>query len=162
MTDHKPLISLFSEMRAITQMTSPRIQRWAVTLAAYEYTIVYKVGRDHTNADALSRLPMEGGRESTPEEEERVLLFEDIGVPLVNAQQIKKWTDKDLVLVRVREYILRGWPKVDSPEFTPYTRWQDELSTLDRCILWEARVVVPPPGRNALLKQLHQAHPGIT
>lgn len=161
-TDHKPLISLFSEMRAIPQMTSPRIQRWAVTLAAYEYTIVYKVGREHTNADALSRLPLEGGGESTHEEEERVLLFEDIGVPLVNAQQIKTWTDKDPVLSRVREYILRGWPKVDSPAFTPYTRRQDELSTQDGCILWGGRVVVPPPGRNTLLKQLHQAHPGIT
>ncbi|KAG5286473.1 hypothetical protein AALO_G00015230 [Alosa alosa] len=44
-TDHKPLISLFSEMRAIPQMTSPRIQRWAVTLGAYEYTIIYKLVR---------------------------------------------------------------------------------------------------------------------
>ncbi|XP_037398305.1 uncharacterized protein K02A2.6-like [Pygocentrus nattereri] len=161
-TDHKPLISLFSEMRAIPQMTSPRIQRWAVTLAAYEYTIMYKVGRDHTNADALSRLPLDGEGESTPEEEERVLLFEDIGVPLVNAQQIKKWTDKDPVLARVREYILRGWPKVNSPEFIPYARRQDELSTKEGCILWGGRVVVPQLGRNALLKQLHQAHPGIT
>lgn len=76
-TDHKPLISLFSEMRAIPQITSPCIERWAVTLAAYEYTIIYKVGRDHTNADALSRLPLEGGRESMPKEEEKVLLFED-------------------------------------------------------------------------------------
>ncbi|CAB1435234.1 unnamed protein product [Pleuronectes platessa] len=40
-------------------MASPRIQRWAVTLAAYEYTIFYKADRDHTNADALSRLPLE-------------------------------------------------------------------------------------------------------
>lgn len=161
-TDHKPLISLFSEMRAIPQMTSPRIQRWAVTLAAYEYTIVYKVGWDHMNADALSRLPLDGGRQSTPEEEERVLLFEDIGMPLVRAQLIKKSTDKDPVLARVREYILRGWPKVNSPEFIPYARRQDELSTQEGCILWGGRVVVPPPGCIALLKQLHQAHPGIT
>ncbi|XP_063052002.1 uncharacterized protein K02A2.6-like [Engraulis encrasicolus] len=161
-TDHKPLISLFSEMRAIPQMTSPRIQRWAVTLAAYEYTIIYKAGREHTNADAFSRLPLDRRRESTPEEEERVLLFEDIGVPLVNAQQIKKWTDKDPVLARVREYILRGWPKVNSPEFIPYVRRQDELSTQEGCILWGGRVVIPPPGHKSLLKQLHQAHPGMT
>lgn len=161
-TDHKPLISLFSEMRAIPQMTSPRIQRLAVTLAAYEYTIVCKSGQDHTNADAMSRLPLDGGIECTPEEEERVLLFEDIGVPLVNAKQIEKWTGRDPVLARVREYMLRGWPKVNSPEFILYTRRQDELSTQEGCILWGGRVVVPPPGRNALLQQLHQAHPGIT
>lgn len=78
-----------------------------------------------------------------------MLLFEDIGVPLVNAQQIKKWTDKDPVLARVREYILRGWPKMNSSEFIPYTRRQEELSTQEGCILWGGRVVVPPPGRNA-------------
>ncbi|XP_062372040.1 uncharacterized protein K02A2.6-like [Sardina pilchardus] len=162
-TDHKPLISLFSEMRAIPQMTSPRIQRWAVTLGAYEYTIIYKVGRDHTNADALSRLPLEMKENETPGEEERVLLLEDSETPLIKAQQIKKWTDKDPLLARVREFILRGWPKkVEDPAFTPYTRRQEELRTQEGCVLWGGRVVVPPPGRNALLRQLHQTHPGIT
>ena len=35
------------------------------------------------------------------------MLFEDVKTPPVNAQQIKKWTDKDLVLARVWEYILQ-------------------------------------------------------
>ena len=33
---------------------------------------------------------------------------------------------------------------------------------LDGCILWGTRVVIPPPGRQPLLKELHQAHPGVT
>lgn len=41
-TDHKPLLSLFNEMKAVPQMASLRIQRWAVTLRGYEYEIVYK------------------------------------------------------------------------------------------------------------------------
>ncbi|KAG1927461.1 retrotransposable element [Pimephales promelas] len=41
-TDHKPLLSLFNELKAVPQMSSPRIQRWAVTLRAYEYIIIYK------------------------------------------------------------------------------------------------------------------------
>lgn len=57
-TDHKPLLSLFNEMKAVPQMASPRIQHWAVTLTAYEYDIVYKPGKHHSNADALSRLPL--------------------------------------------------------------------------------------------------------
>ncbi|KAL6461145.1 hypothetical protein MHYP_G00311110 [Metynnis hypsauchen] len=44
-TDHKPLLSLFNEMKAVPQMVSPRIQRWAVALRAYEYVIVYKPGK---------------------------------------------------------------------------------------------------------------------
>lgn len=55
--DHMPLLSLFSENRAVPQMASPRIQRWAVTLREYKYTIVYKERKHHCNADALSHLP---------------------------------------------------------------------------------------------------------
>ena len=37
-TDHKPLLSLFQEYKPIPSHASARIQRWALTLAAYEYT----------------------------------------------------------------------------------------------------------------------------
>uniref|UniRef100_A0A8C1WPY5 Reverse transcriptase RNase H-like domain-containing protein n=1 Tax=Cyprinus carpio TaxID=7962 RepID=A0A8C1WPY5_CYPCA len=94
-TDHKPLISLFNELREVPQMASPRIQRWAVTLGGYEYTIVYKAGKEHQNADGLSRLPLTEKGVETPAEEERVLLLEENDVPLVKAEQVRKWTDKD-------------------------------------------------------------------
>lgn len=51
---------------------------------------------------------------------------------------------------------------MEDPAFGPYTRHQDELSTQESCVLWGGRVVIPPPGHNALLKQLHQSHPDIT
>lgn len=57
-TDHKLLLSLLSEIRGVPQTASRRIQRWAVTLRAYEYTIVYKEGKYHSNADAPSRLSL--------------------------------------------------------------------------------------------------------
>ena len=57
-TDHKPLESLFNEKKATPAMAAARIQRWALTLAAYNYTIKYKPGIEHGNADALSRLPL--------------------------------------------------------------------------------------------------------
>lgn len=36
-TDHKSQISLFNAKKPVPQMHSPRVQRWAVTLSAYEY-----------------------------------------------------------------------------------------------------------------------------
>ena len=41
-TDHKPLESLFNEKKATPSMAAARIQRWALTLAVYNYTIKYK------------------------------------------------------------------------------------------------------------------------
>lgn len=39
-------------------MAAARIQRWAIVLSAYEYTIIYRQSEEHGNADALSRVPL--------------------------------------------------------------------------------------------------------
>ncbi|XP_043927692.1 uncharacterized protein K02A2.6-like, partial [Protopterus annectens] len=147
-------------MKAVPQMVSPRIQRWAVTLRAYEYEIVYKPGTHHSNADALSRLPLPGHLKEE-ETEDRVLMMEDI--TLVSAKELSEWTRKDPVLARVFQWVQQGWPiqKTD-PGFRPYEVRKTELSVQAGCVLWGARVIIPPPGRRALLQQLHQGHVGIT
>lgn len=99
-TDHKPLISLFNPKKPMPQMGSPRVQRWAVTLSAYEYNIEYKPGKHHANADALSRLPLPNtapGKEMT----ERVLMMDVLDDMLVDTTQIKRWTAKDVVLSQI-------------------------------------------------------------
>ena len=57
-SDHQPLRRLFNESKGIPAMAASRIQRWALTLSAYEYSIAYRPGKEHANADALSRLPL--------------------------------------------------------------------------------------------------------
>ncbi|XP_043916150.1 LOW QUALITY PROTEIN: uncharacterized protein K02A2.6-like [Protopterus annectens] len=159
-TDHKPLLSLFNEMKAVPQMVSPRIQRWAVTLRAYEYEIVYKPGKHHSNVDVLSRLPLPG-HPKEEETEDRVLMMEDI--TLVSARELSGWTRKDPVLSRVFQLVQQGWATQQTdPVFQPYVVRKTELSVQDGCVLWGARVIIPPPGRSALLQQLHQGHVGIT
>lgn len=54
--DHKPLSYLFLSSKQIPPMASARIQRWALTLSAYQYSIRYKAGKSIGNADAMSRL----------------------------------------------------------------------------------------------------------
>ena len=56
-TDHKPL--LFHESKAVSPQASGRIQHWALTLALYKYTILCRTKRQHANADAVSRLPLQ-------------------------------------------------------------------------------------------------------
>ena len=57
-TDHKPLESLLGEHKGVSAQAAPRVQQWALTLAAYEYKIEYKAGKTNENADALSCLPL--------------------------------------------------------------------------------------------------------
>ncbi len=60
--------------------------------------------------------------------------------------------------------ILSGWTVqmdlLDS-NFKPYVIRKLELSTQDGVILWGNRVIVPPPGQDAMLQELHACHPGI-
>ena len=48
-SDHKPLSSLFGELKEIPPLASARIQRWALTLSAYRYSICYKAGKTLCN-----------------------------------------------------------------------------------------------------------------
>ena len=56
LSDHKPLSSLFRETSGVPTMASAQIQRWALTLSAYDYCIKYKAGAVNSNADCISAL----------------------------------------------------------------------------------------------------------
>ncbi len=109
-TDHQPLVSLFSESRAVPAQASGRIQRWALTLAMYEYTIVYRKYSEHANADTLSRLPLPTVIATTPQPAETILLMEELRNGPVTSSDIKAWTRRDPILSRVLQYVRHGWP----------------------------------------------------
>ena len=162
-TDHKPLTSLFNEDKSIPQMASSRIIRWAVTLSAYQYKIRHKKGTLNSNADALSRLPLPTNTESTPVPADIVLLMNYIDASPVTGTDIKTWTRRDSTLSRVYDWIQLGWPnKSPGEEFRPYFARKDELSTHNGCILWGSRVVVPKPGQDSVLQELHESHIGMS
>ena len=161
-TDHKPLSHLFDSSRAIPQLASARIQRWALTLSAYSYTIEYKSGQLNGNADALSRLPLPTAPANVPLPADTIHLLEQLNSTPVTATMIKKWTAQDPVLAKVKNLLLKGWtlPPQDK-DLRPYFNKRTELSVESGCILRGIRVVVPPQGRRKVLELLHEAHPGM-
>ena len=163
-SDHKPLQYLFKQTRAIPTLASSRIQRWALTLGAYEYGIEYKPGSNHANADILSRLPLPEAPEEVPLPPEIVLMLEFLNSTPVTANQVKHLTDRDPLLSQVRRLVLEGntvFP-VDRDDIKPFARRATELSVQDGCLLWGARVIVPPPVQKQFIEELHAGHPGIT
>ena len=147
----------------VSAQASARIQRWALTLASYEYDLLYKSSKDHANADAMSRLPLKEIPPTTPLPAELILLAELISNSPVTSAQIHAWTRSDSILSIVLQYLNHGWPDVcPSDELKPYWSRQNELSLLDGCILWASRVVIPVQGREQLLHELHEGHFGIS
>ena len=160
-SDHKPLMYIFGEKRGILQTTSARVQRWALTLMGYQYTIVHRPGEKLGNADGLSRLPVPTMIKDPPKPADTVLLMERLNSSLVTAAQIRSWTGRDPCLAKVRKLVLEGWTETEGDELKPYAVRKDELSVEDGCVLWGTRVVVPPQLRSQVIEEIHEGHPGM-
>jgi hypothetical protein len=107
-TDHPPLQKLFGESLPVSPLASARIQRWALTLSAYDYTIRYRPGRGHANADLFSRLPLPETLRDVPMPADTVLLMETLHSTPVHFKQIKIWTDSVLARVKGTWYSMGG------------------------------------------------------
>ena len=161
-TDHKPLLRLFKEDRAISPTGSARAQRWALVLASYHYQLVYKPGSKISNGDELSRLPIEDYVMPLPCPEEVVLSMSALDLTPVTSKIVAFYTSRDPMLSQVCKWILHGWPEKRSLDFQPYTTRKNELSEQLGCVLWGSKVVIPAKCWDTLLKVLHESHPGIS
>ena len=60
-------------------------------------------------------------------------------------------------------YVQTGWPdQITDEKFKPFLSRKTEMSAWDGCILWGSRMVILPQGRELVLQELHETHPGCT
>ena len=74
-TDHKPLIWLMN-----VKDPNSRLMRWRLKLEEFDYEVIYKSGKTNTNADALSRIPVNAIDSFVSDEEIRKMLSEITGI----------------------------------------------------------------------------------
>ncbi|XP_055913593.1 uncharacterized protein K02A2.6-like [Eupeodes corollae] len=169
-TDHKPLVSIFNPEKNLPVFTAQRLQRWALFLMGYQYSIRYKPTSKHGNADALSRLPMGQDEQFDASENSclHVQFDEVIEAFPVDAKQIASATAVDPVLSKVLKFLRHGWPdssKLIDKQLKPYFDRRYSLLIENNIILLQAehvRVVVPASQQPNVLKLLHDGHWGIT
>lgn len=164
-TDHRPLLGILGENKEIPVFSSRRMQRWALSMAAFDYKMEYIKGATNHLADHLSRNPNLEKEQQTEDEEEEaacVHYIEGAGVSIVSADELKEVTEKDEVLQKVRQYIFNGWPRKLSSgaELKRYFAVREKLCYSKGLILHGDRLVVPALLRNRILNELHQSHQG--
>lgn len=159
-TDHKPLLGLLGHDRGIPQQCSPRVLRWALTLSAYCYRLVYRPGVNLGNADGLSRLPLPGSSFKDHAAGE-VFMLEKAFPSLLSAAAVAQATNKDPIVSTVREALWSGKRLPESADWRTFSCRLEEFSVQDGCVLWGCRIVVPTSLRPAVLSVLHETHPGI-
>lgn len=161
-TDHKPLLGTFQTKKPIPPMLSPRMTRWCLKLAAYDYTMEYRPGKNHYNADFLSRLPLAGTDDETVPPGD-ILMLEGFTNPPIAANKICNASKTDPVISKVMRFVIHGWPAENPDEMVlKFYNRRLELSTHKGCLLWGSRVVVPEVLRSGVMELLHANHPGST
>lgn len=156
-TDHQPLLGILGEEKPTPALAAARMQRWAMTFAAYRYRLKYRKGKNMDVADALSRLPQVVQAEE--ESAECLSVFQCL--PL-RADEIAKASRRCLTLSRVADFTLNGWPSCCSEELKAYYVRRDELSLEQGCVTWGVRVAIPEVLRYRVLDLLHDEHPGAS
>ena len=104
-SNQQPLKYILNKSKPIPVMSSSRVQVWALTFSAYDYSIQYKSGTQMSNADAFSRLPLPSTIDHVPTPGNIILLFSQLSKQIMLGVHIKNWSEKDPVLSRVRRLI---------------------------------------------------------
>lgn len=163
--DNQPLVRIFGNDKEIPKIAASRLQRYAVTLASFNYKIEYVKSKNNCS-DFLSRCPV--GNVSTCDSVETgyVNYFENNGLNL-SISLIETETEKDQVLSQVKKHLIEGWTsfstkKVQGDNFLRVF-WEKrvELSILKGCVLYQHRVVIPESLKEKVLNMVHRSHLGV-
>ena len=160
-TDHKPLTTILGPKNTIPSLAAARLQRWALLLAGYSYSIKFKPTSTHSNADGLSRLPLKNATSLGYLPDATNFNVAQIDALPVTAAELEAATRKDSILCKVLYYTRSGWPNVIKEPFKPYWDRRLELSIEGSTILCGVRVVIPLALRQRVMAELHQGHQGV-
>ncbi|XP_033740319.1 uncharacterized protein K02A2.6-like [Pecten maximus] len=162
-TDHKPLVSIFSPEKGIPGTTAARMQRYALSLSGLTYDIEYKSTHKHGNADSLSRLPLDV-KHSDNEEDKTVnaIHIHQLEQLPVTQSQVRRETTRDPVLAIVLQTVMSGWQEELSDDtLKPYFVRKNEITEHQGCLLWGMRVIIPPKLQAHVLNEIHNGHIGV-
>ena len=166
-TDHKPLESIFKNVR----LGSVRTERIKLRHQDILYKIVWRNGKSNI-ADYLSRhstprryLPKQQLKESR--ELEKTVWFLNYGpfVEAISMESIINETKKDITLLKLKKYIrTNGCIPKSEGELSPYKKIFDQLTVSDEgMILKQERIILPQSLWNKAIHKAHQgAHPGMS
>ncbi len=143
-TDHKPLVPLLNTKHL--DSLPPRVLRFRLILAKYDYIANHIPGKLLYAADALSRAPTQEGCEEELQEEVEAFI-NHVTVPSMPAtsrqlQMYRQAQIEDTVCSKVREFCKTQWPERDSAEsvLKPYWKVRCSLTICDDLLLFNSRI----------------------
>ena len=152
-TDHKPLVTIFSPTKPLPAMTATRMFNYASFLSGFDYNIEYRRTGDHGNADFLSRFPLE--EPNGVVEGPSIFNMKQIDHLPITHTIIATETKNDPQWSIILNTLKHG------KSLNQYGLKDGEYSLENDCILKGCRVVIPVSLRRDILTELHVGHLGI-
>ncbi|KAL7726148.1 hypothetical protein ACLKA6_002618 [Drosophila palustris] len=154
-TDHKPLEAIFKP----TSKPPARIERWLLRLQSYNFTVIYKAGKENIS-DVLSRLCQVPITESVdPKTEYSVLRLVENSIPQsMTISEIADSSTRDEEIIDAMTCLEHdSWDSDSSRKLYPF---RYELSTIGTLLLRGSRIVIPASLQKQVLELAHEGHPG--
>ena len=166
-TDHKPLRSIFKNLRK----GSIRSERIKLRHQDVDYTVVWERGVTNM-ADYLSRhaMPLKHHlaevREEETKELEKTVWFLQYSpyTEAVSVTQLIEETRNDPVLEQLKNHLQKGNLPKANKQLAPYAKVWDQLTILDSGLVMKGeKIVLPQSMIKTAIEKAHQGgHPGMT
>ena len=126
----------------------------------YQFTIQFRPTSKHTNADALSGLPLHN-QELVSTNNVSILQLQKFQEIRVTVKQVAEGIRKIPLLSKVLHYMQIGWPQKLEHALSPYFARRNKLTVEEDCLLKGMQVVVPPNLHKRVLELLNETHLGV-
>ena len=154
-TDHKPLVGVFK--KPLQDIENSRLARLREKLVDFSFDVVWKEGKTHLIADALSRAPV-----SPPQIEGEEVLTHNIEA----SNPTTCWSTDIAKKDPVYQALVTKWKngeciQLDKP-FSAFAGMWDRISLIDNLLVLDnKRLIVPHAARKEILLALHAPHTGV-
>ena len=179
--DHKPLLKLFGD-RALEDIPNSRLRNVKEKTLRYRFKMIHVPGIKHNVADGLSRHPVSCTEPSNQPQSTATVnhnhsdieectqiaalaTLQTAPITAVTWDLVRTATSSDETLNNLLQVIENGFPETCSElphNLHSYHPLRDQLSTVDGVILYNDRVLIPPPLRQNVLTTLYSAHQGTS
>lgn len=157
LVDDQPLVQILSAQKSLSKLTTTRMQHYALFLQSFSYTIKYKNTKNHTNADAMSRLPIKSTSDFVIDSLDQFEICQIETLP-ITLSDLEQETAKDNSPQVLLENLKRG--KEVKAEYR-FNVPLSEFSLQNNCIFRQHIIVIPGSLRHKILEELHAVHFGM-
>eukprot|EP00096_Caligus_rogercresseyi_P008108 TRINITY_DN2646_c0_g2_i2.p1 TRINITY_DN2646_c0_g2~~TRINITY_DN2646_c0_g2_i2.p1 ORF type:complete len:1290 (-),score=97.72 TRINITY_DN2646_c0_g2_i2:320-4189(-) len=156
-TDHKPLEFILHPNKGLPAVVTARLSRFALRLSSFDFEIIHVKGVNNSNADALSRGPIDNP--PAMEDPVEVMMCAAISSSPSNGEELREALMADEPLRLARDAAKTGdWSLVSDKAFLGK---RFSFSVNNDLLFWGVRLVVPSQLRRKFLDELHLTHRGI-